>query len=273
MKHAVFSVSLIAVFCLASIQGVYADANTKMSLETGLEYYTGKFGTDHPTDILYVPVTGKIHSKEWTLKMTIPYIEITGANNVVGRLGQTVGTATHTHIVRAGMGDWVVSATRNIFNNGYNGFALNLTGKVKIAMADSAKGLGSGKNDYALETTLFRPSRRFTTFGTLGYKNYGSPEAYTLNNVFYGSLGGSYRFNRTTSGGAMLVAGERIMANRSNRAEAIFFFSHKLGKQWKTQGYMLKGFTDSVPNWGGGILIDYMFDIKQGPAGPDTGDA
>jgi hypothetical protein len=259
----VASVSLIAIFCLASTHEVQAEVNTRLTLETGLEYYTGKYASDHTTDILYIPVTGKIKGKEWTLKMTIPYLEITGASNVVNGLGQTAGTATHNHIVRSGMGDWVLAATRNVFNGGARGYVVNLTGKVKLATADSSKGLGTGENDYAVESTLFKPSDGFTSFGTLGYKTYGSPVAYKLKNVFYGSLGGSYRFNPETSGGAMLIAGQRIMANRSNRAEVLLFASHTLGKQWKAQGYLLKGFTNSVPDWGGGVLVEYAIEIKQ----------
>ena len=262
MKDAI-SVSLISILFLASIHVVHAEVNTKITLETGVEYYTGKYASDHSTDILYIPVTGKIKGKEWTLKMTIPYLEITGASNVVNGLGQTTETVTHSHIVRSGMGDWVLSATRNIFNGGSGSFVVNLTGKVKLATADSSKGLGTGENDYAVESSLFKPSGSFTSFGTLGYKTYGSPAAYKLNNVFYGSLGGSYRFNPETSGGAMLIAGQKIMANRSNRAEVLLFASHILGKQWKAQGYLLKGFTNSVPNWGGGVLVEYIIEMKQ----------
>jgi len=261
MKDAI-SVSLIAIFCLASTHEVQAEVNTRFSLETGLEYYTGNYASDHSTDILYIPVTGKIKGKEWTLKMTIPYLEITGASNVVNGLGQTTETVTHSHIVRSGMGDWILAGTRNVFNGGASGYMVNLTGKVKLATADSSKGLGTGENDYAVESSLFKPSGSFTSFGTLGYKTYGSPAAYKLNNVFYGSVGGSYRFNPDTSGGAMFIAGERIMDNRSNRAEVLLFASHTLGKQWKTQGYLLKGFTDSVPNWGGGVLVEFIIEMK-----------
>lgn len=262
MKNAI-SASLTVIFFLGSIHAVHAEVNTKLTLETGLEYYTGKYGTFHSTDILYIPVIGKIQGRDWALKMTIPYIEITGASNVVNGLGQTTGTATHSHVVRSGMGDWILAGTHNVYNGGSGSFVVNLTGKAKLAMADSSKGLGTGKNDYAVESTLFKPSGRLTSFGTFGYKYYGSPAAYKLNNVFYGSLGGSYKFNQATSGGAMFIAGQRVMANRSNRAEMLLFASHAPGRQWKTQGYLLKGFTNSVPDWGGGILVEYITEMKQ----------
>ena len=265
MKDVLFFSLIISLF-LASTQAAHAEVSTKFTLETGLEYYTGNYGGSQPTDILYLPVTGKVQRKEWTLKLTIPYLEITGANRVVDGLGQTIATASNNRTVRSGMGDWIVAATRNVYNGGAQGFLLNLTGKSKLATADSAKGLGTGVNDYALESTLFKPADILTPFGTLGYKRYGSPATYRLNNVFYGSLGASYKFSQDTNAGAMFIAGQRVMANKSNRAEVLFFVSHMLGRQWKTQGYVLKGFTDSVPNWGGGVLVDYIFEMKQKPA-------
>jgi hypothetical protein len=41
--------------------------------------------------------------------------------------------------------------------------------------------------------------------------------------------------------------------------EAIFFVSRKLDKIWKAQGYVLKGFTNSVPDFGAGATIAYQF--------------
>jgi hypothetical protein len=228
-----------------------------------LEYYTGKYGTNHSTDIFYIPVTCKVQNRDWTVKMTVPYLEITGANNVVDRLGLTTGIATHSHTVRAGMGDLLVSASHNALDGGANEISVRLTGKVKFATADSSKGLSTGKNDYAFESTVFKPSDTVTTFGTLGYKKYGTPATYKLNDVFYGSLGGSYKFSPDTSGGAMFYAGQRVMDNRANRSEVLIFVNHTLGRKWKTQGYLLKGFTQSVPNWGGGVMVDYVIEMKQ----------
>jgi hypothetical protein len=259
----VLSASLIAVLFPITVHSAHAETIGRLTLETGLEYYTGKYGSSHPTDIMSIPVTCKVQNKDWTVKMTIPYLEITGASNVVDRFGQTTGTATHSHTVRAGMGDLLVATSHNVLDGGTGELSIKLTGKVKFATADSSKGLSTGKNDYAIESTLFKPSNSITTFGTLGYKKYGSPATYKLNDVFFASMGGSYKFSPDTSGGAMFFAGQRIMDGRENRAEVLFFVNHTLSRKWKTQGYLLKGFSQSVPSWGGGVLIDYIFELKQ----------
>lgn len=138
MKEAL-ATSLLTVLFPISIQSSYAETNTRLTLETGLEYYTGNYGTNHSTDILYVPVTCKVQDKDWVVKMTIPYLEITGANNVVDRLGVTTGTITHSHIVRAGFGDLLVSASHNALNGGKDGVSIKLTGKENLQQRTAAR--------------------------------------------------------------------------------------------------------------------------------------
>ena len=105
---------------------------------------------------------------------------------------------------------------------------------------------------------IYQATGDLTTFGILGYKIYGSPTGYNLNNILYGSLGGSYKIDPATSGGMMLSLGQKTTTTGSSRIEAIFFVSHKLDKTWKAQGYLLKGFTNSVPDIGIGATISYQ---------------
>jgi len=257
MKIAILAASLIAIFAIAPIQTAYAEESGKFSLETGMDYNTGKYGGTQSTDILYVPVTGKYQGKSWTLRMTVPYLQISGPSNVINGVGLT-GAATNTSTTRSGLGDVIAAATYNAYSGGSSGLLVNLTGKVKLGTASSAKGLGTGKNDYSLQSEVYQVQGNLTSFGTVGYKIHGAPIGYTLNDVFYGSLGGSYKFDQETNGGAMLSLGQKTTARGSSHITAIFFASHKLDKNLKVQGYVLKGFTNSVPDWGVGATIAFL---------------
>jgi hypothetical protein len=259
MKKTILAASLVTTFALIPFQAAHAELDGKFSLETGMDYNTGKYGGSQSTDILYVPFTGKYQGKEWTLKMTVPYLRITGPSNVVNGVGQTVTYAGAPRTSRSGLGDVIVAATHNVYNGGAKGVMVNLTGKIKFGTADSTKWLGTGKNDYALESSVFQAFGDLTAFGTLGYKVYGSPAAYQLRNIFYGSFGGSYKYDQATNAGAMLILGQKVTATGSSREEALLFVNHKLDKNWKMQGYALKGFTNSVPDWGVGASVDYFF--------------
>ena len=256
---------LIAPFLALPAQSALADTRTRISLETGMEYFTGNYGSSQPTDISYFPVTCKIQGHDWAMKVTVPYLEITGAVHVVNGVGQTLPASTSARQVRSGLGDVSLSASETILDGGTRGPSAIVTGKMKLATASNTKGLGTGRNDYALETTLLNPMDRLTPFGTVGYKKYGSPADYKLNNVFYGSLGGNYRIGQSTNGGMMYIASQKVMDNRAPRSELLFFASHTLEKKWKVQGYLLRGLTSSVPKWGGGIHVSYNFEVVHDP--------
>ena len=261
MKNAIFAASLISIFATVSIQDSFAEETAKFSLETGMNYNTGKYGGTQSTNIRYVPVTGKYQGKSWTLKLTVPYLQITGPANVISVInGGLAGVAgSNAPLTRSGLGDVIAGATHNIYNGGTGGVMVNLTGKIKFGTASSAQGLGTGKNDYALQADMYQVTGSLTNFGTFGYKKYGSPVGYTLNNVFYGTLGASYKINPETSGGMMLNLGQKTTVSGSSHIEAIFFASHQLDKTWKVQGYVLKGFTNSVPDFGAGVTLAHLF--------------
>jgi len=258
MKYAILAASLFASFASATIQSAYADEGGKFSLETGMDYNTGKYGGTQSTNMLYVPVTGKYHYQSWTLKLTVPYIRMSGPVNVVNGIGLVSKLPNAPVMTRSGLGDLIVSATRTAYYDVKTGLLVNLTGKIKFGTADSTKGLGTGMNDYMFQSDIYQISGDTTTFGTLGYKIYNSPAGYSLNNTLYGSLGASYKLDQDSNVGMMLRLGQSSTTNGSSRMEAILFASRKLDKTWKAQAYVLKGFTNSVPDFGVGVSIAYQ---------------
>jgi hypothetical protein len=257
MKPAILAASILATFLAFLSQAAQADDAGKFSLETGLNYNSGKYGGTQTTNILYIPVTGKYRVGPWIFKLTVPYLRISGPLNVINGVGAT-GAGTTASSTRSGLGDVIAAATRNIYRNN-SGFMVSLTGKIKFGTADSAQGLGTGKNDYAIQSELYQLTGGLTTFGILGYKIYGNPSGYTLNNTFYGSLGVSNKFDQETSGGLMLNLGQKTTTVGSSHVEAIMFANRKIAESWKAQGYVLKGFTNSVPSFGAGLNVTYLF--------------
>ncbi|MGA8865060.1 MAG: hypothetical protein WB444_14755 [Gallionella sp.] len=258
MKYAIVAASLFASFATATIQLAHADESGKFTLETGMDYNTGKYGGSQATNILYVPVTGKYQYQSWTLKLTVPYLRMTGPLNVINGIG-VINSPNATNTTRSGLGDVIASASHPVYSNRASGLLVNLTGKIKFGTASSAQGLGTGMNDYIFESDIYQVTGDLTKFGTIGYKIYGSPAGYTLNNILYGSLGGSYRFDPQTNGGVIVRMGEKSTTTGSSRMEAIFFVTRKLDRAWQAQGYLLKGFTNSVPDFGAGATIAYQF--------------
>lgn len=233
-------------------------ADPGFSFTTGLDYSTGKYGGTLSTDILYIPFTGRYEADQYTLKLTVPYLQVTGPGNVVRDVGQ-IGPASNTRTKQSGLGDIVVAGTHDVYDGGTNGTLVDVTAKIKFGTADETKGLGTGKNDYALQTDLYKTLGANTVFGTLGYKVMGSPAGVTLNNVFYASLGAGHQYSQETSAGLILNLQEKASATGSAQQELTAYVSHKLGKTWKAQAYAVKGFSDGSPDWGAGAMFTAAF--------------
>lgn len=249
--------SAMAATALATLP---AAAEPGFSLTTGLDYSTGKYGDTASTDILYIPFTGKYEVDKYTFKLTVPYLRITGPGNVIKDVGPIGGsTSTTTRTTESGLGDVVAAGSYNVYDGGGNGTLVDVTAKIKFGTADDAKGLGTGKNDYALQADLFKTLGTNTVFGTVGYKVMGSPPGITLNNVFYGSLGVSHKYSQETSAGLILDLREKAFATGYAQQELTAYISHKLGKTWKAQAYAVKGFSNGSPDWGAGAMITAAF--------------
>jgi len=257
MNNTVVAAAVVALFTIAA--PAQAEETRKFNLGIGMFYSTGNYGGTQSTDILYVPVTGKYQSNGWTLKLTVPYLRITGPGNVLNGVGLTGNPNVPTRSTQAGLGDVLAAVSHKVYDGGTAGFVVNLTGKIKFGTADSSKGLGTGQNDYALQLDLSKTMGNLTPFGSIGYKVYGSPAAYTLNNVFFGSLGIDYKFSHENNGGALLTLRQKALATGFPHREALLFVNHKFDKNWKTQGYVLRGFTNGSPRLGAGVAIDYQF--------------
>src|SRR5437763_13386023 len=61
---------------LASAQG--------MSVGTGFDYTSGKYGGSQSTDTLYIPFYARYETGPLVLRLTVPYVTITGPGNVIG---------------------------------------------------------------------------------------------------------------------------------------------------------------------------------------------
>jgi hypothetical protein len=233
-------------------------ADPGFSLTTGLDYSTGKYGGTESTDMLYIPVAGKYEADKYTLKLTVPYLQVTGPGNVVRDVGQ-IGPASTTRTKQSGLGDIVVAGTYDMYGGHANGTFVDVTAKIKFGTADEAKGLGTGKNDYALQADLYKTFGKNTVFGTLGYKVMGSPPGVTLNNVFYASLGVGHQYSQETSAGLILNLQEKAFPTGFPQQELTAYVSRKLGKTWKAQAYAVKGFSNGSPDWGAGAMFSAAF--------------
>ncbi len=228
-----------------------------LTLSTGFDFSSGKYGTANTTNILSIPVIGKCETGHWLFKLTVPYLWISGSSGVVPGIGPMATTTTKTTTSRYGLGDMIAAVTYNVYEGSGSKSAIDLTGKIKLATADA--GLGSGQDDYAAQVDVYQSLGKFTAMGSLGYKILGSPPGIAMQGAAYGYLGGAYQFTAQTSGGAEMDLSQSPSATTGEQRELMVYVSHKIDKKLKIQGYVLKGFANGSPDRGIGALVSAKF--------------
>jgi hypothetical protein len=263
-----------------------------LTLSTGFDYSSGKYGESQSTTSWTVPVQAKYETGRLSLKLSMPWVRTSGTANIETGLtlsdvrgcdstrdqqerpadcagGSTVVT-TATSRTESGLGDLVASGFYNLIEP-EGGVGLDVGLKVKFATADSDKCLlTTGANDYSVQADLYRTSNNLTPYVTLGWTRKGDPDArdaqcrlvggkVNLRDPFYASVGVSYRLDDATSVGLVYDFREKLLSRSDPVSEASLSVTRKLGKSWRLQGYGLAGFSDASPDWGVGASVDYGF--------------
>ena len=251
----------------------------QFSLATGADYSSGKYGTDTTTNIWSVPLTAAYQVDRWTFKLTVPYINISGADDVIpgvgkvkngnpngrgrghgkGNGGTTPPPGTTSSGSASGMGDITASAGYQLFASPDHTFGLDLTGKVKFGTADENKGLGTGKNDYGLSLDSYKVSGNWTAFGGVGWMKYGSSQYIQLKNGFNANIGADYKLDPSNNIGAYYYYRERIAVGGGAQSEVTGYWNHKFSEALRLQAYALAGFANGSPDYGVGASLKYNF--------------
>lgn len=249
---------ILPVAAFAALLSPAASAESGFTLKTGLDYTSGTYGTNTRTEITAVPFIGTYESGNWTMKASIPYVRITGSDNVVAGVGAVRQTAT-TVRTDSGLGDLTTSLAYSFMLDPASQFGLDLTGKIKFGTADADRGLGTGENDYWIMVDPYRRIGNVTWFGGVGYGMLGSSALLKLKDVVSANAGFSWKLNQQASAGAMLDYRSKSTATGFAQRELTAFYSRKLDGGYKLQAYATTGFSDGSPDWGGGLNLAYSY--------------
>jgi len=254
MKNILLTIFVLG--CLVSTQ-VYAANSDNISLTTGFEYSTGKYGSTTDTSIFTVPVIARYKSGLWIFRLTVPYVRVSGTGGVLSNGIRINSPATSKSTTRSGLGDVVAAATYSVSSAYQGNLGVDLTGKLKLGTADTS--LGTGQNDFAVQADLYRHFDRFTPKAALGYEVMGSPRDVSMNNVMYAIVGGAYKIAEHTHVGSELWLSEKPSAAAAEQAELAVYLNYKVHNDMNIRGYVLQGFSDGSPDSGIGVLVSSGF--------------
>lgn len=252
-------VGLAVVFLSADGAAQSGDAIFKMS--TGINYTSGDYGGDIDIEDVYVPITGTMDYGRFGFRLTVPYLSVLApAGTIVTDPGGQPVPGSGAMSTESGLGDVIGSVTLyDVIYNRDLGVALDITAKVKFATADESKGLGTGEHDYSVQADVYKYLDAFTLLGSAGYKVRGDPTGVDLENVLFGSVGGIYNYSPEMRGGLIYDYRQSAFAGGDSIQELTGFLSRRVSDAWRVQFYASTSFSDSSPDFGGGVALKRAF--------------
>ncbi len=253
-------IQLISLFgyaiMLQSAMAVAQNNDPEFTLSSGIDFTTGTYGGDVDIEDIYVPITATVDYGRIAFRLTVPYLSVSAPEGTVFDSGGVPLPGSGALTTESGLGDVIGSVTvYDVINNHRLGFAMDLTGKVKFGTADEDKGLGTGESDYSVQADFYKFADQLTLLSSVGYKFRGDPTGIDLNNVLMASLGGTYKLTPDVNVGMIFDFRESAISGNDDIQELTGFVSRRIREDWRLQVYALTGFTDSSPDWGGGIQI------------------
>jgi hypothetical protein len=227
----------------------------------GGEYSSGDYGGQDSINETYLPVNFIYDAPRVTFRVTVPYLSVRAPEGTIteGPDGETVVGEGPVR-TESGIGDVIAALTvYDVLVLGEGDYAMDLTGKVKFGTADEDDGLGTGQNDYSIETNLFRFFDQLTILGVGGYVVRGDPPDVDLQNGFYASLGGTYRVTDRARAGLFYDYREASLERSDALQEISATLSSRLGTNWWASAYVLAGIGDASPDWGAGLSLTAGF--------------
>lgn len=239
-----------------------AEQDQYTTVAGGFEYSSGSYGTGSTTDITTIPVSVLYETGPWSLKLTVPYLQVTGEGEiVVGGINRgkrsTSTTTTTTRTIQSGLGDIVTMLTYNLYSGENYESGVNLSGRIKFGTASQT--LGTGQNDYAVQLFLYHDIGRFTPSIMFGYDMLGSSAQLPLNNVYYGAVGGSYKFSDQANAGIEYRYVQKASATSAEQRQATLYSNFQVGTDLYLRAYLLKGYADGSPDKGYGLTLSAVF--------------
>jgi len=253
---------------------VWADG---LRLGAGVDYSSGKYGGRETTQIFEAPLWLGYSRGAFDIRVTVPYIRVKGPGDVIPGLVAVVDDDEREDdddleddpltdedeseiptTTEEGLGDVTLSASY-AFIDQPDAWRVAVGGKVKFGTADEDKNLGTGENDYSLRLDVERAIGRFTPFVGAGYRWIGDTPETDYKNPWFANVGLAVSLGESTTVD-LAYDWSKATSNRGDDVSEISIgLSQRLGAGLRLQGYVMHGFSDGSPDWGGGASLTYYF--------------
>lgn len=277
----------VAAAVLAAAPAALAD--TKLQLSTGLDYSSGKFGTNTRTEVLVVPFAARVTTGNWAFRASLPMVSVRGDSTTIGSqvfvvvddngglrsssggsgggrdhpeddgsvTTSTTTTTTTRRVTNTGVGDMSLSATYSFDSLFGDNTYLDVAGRVRLPTGDEGKGLSLGVTDYAATAEVGLDHDGGGVYLNGGRRFLEDSTAFKREDGWQAGVGGWLDVADDTVVGAFADWRESSSGLGDDPAEAGAYITHRLTPALKVGLTASAGLTDASPDFGVGISLSW----------------
>jgi hypothetical protein len=232
-----------------------------VSLSSGFDYSSGRYGDPKSTDILVGLTDLGVTWRDFTLNASLPYLTITGPSFVVVGAGGVPVLVTPQpgtdSTGRSGWGDLNLSATYSLPSDDMDDFDIAVTARTKVATADATKGLSTGATDFSFYVDVSREFDIWGPFVNFGYRVPGKPSFYSFNDAPSFSVGTSVELGDKLVAIASYDFDGSISTSLADAQQLFGSLSWLATDDISLTAYVENGLSSGAPKVGAGLLISW----------------
>ncbi len=254
------------------------------SVSQGLEFSTGKYGTDTRTDTIFAPLTIMASPTDRLgLSLEIPYIyqsngnvvssvatggmqatrtvmqSTTGMGGMSGSGSGISSSSSSTNQSESGLGDITLRVGYVLVPEHDSMPQIRPMAFVKFPTADKNASLGTGEFDEGFAVEVSKWLGKWNPFAEAGYTVQGKSSLLALKNYMTYNSGVGYQIAENFRP-ILLIKGATSPADgASGLLEVRLKLKYQATNHTGIEGYLAKGITTSSPEYGTGLSVFYDF--------------
>jgi len=232
-------------------------ADTRVTFTTGVDYSSGDYGGTEETEVVRVPLIGRVITDNWEFRATVPFLSITGPADVADPDDPNGGTIVRTG-TDTGLGDVALEVTRNFEDLGGSNVYFDATGWVRLETGDKDRGLGNGATDYALIGELGNSGDNGGVYVSAGRRFLGDDGSTTpRRDGWQARVGGWFATGDNSRIGAAYSWREASKAGREDPSEVSAYMSFQLNEQLGVSVSGGAGLSDASADYRAGVRLTW----------------
>jgi hypothetical protein len=241
---------MLMVCAAAGMSANAAEPEWTWNAKIGYDRNDGKYGTPLNSHDTSTTLTLGLDSDTYGFDLVLPYVAQTGPGRRIALAGRRVVVLVQPGRTAMGMGDVTLGATRYLLNEEASGFDLDVGGTIKFGTASASKGLGTGKSDYAIQTSIGKSAGPVSFTTTAGYTFVGKEADQGYKNSAFATFDAYWKWNSTFGVGATYSYGGPGSEGSSSSRDVTLYASYRFTKQHKIELSYTEGHSPQSPDRG-----------------------